>query len=252
MSSASGPALRTLAFGDLEPSVWGVAWFPEPGQPGFVAIGTARSSATREATLTADDESGEWRLHGDGVELTASPGDAPLVGAGDDFDQLCRVRGSVDIVDPVGGSEQREVDCLGRRAVHAATDRLDRFESIRDVSAWFDDSHGLAVVALRPRKSRGQESDHVTAAALEPETTPPVTDPRMSTVYAADGHPLRVGLELWLGEDEDEQFPRRASGETVGVAATGHTGLFDVSAQFVHWRGRAGDGGGVYLLARRG
>ena len=247
MSSQSGPALRTLAFGDLDPSVWGVAWFPEPGQPGFVAIGTGESSATLHATLAGDDETGEWRLRGDGVELTASPGDAPLVGAGDDFDQLCRVHGLVNV-----DGTQREVDCLGRRAVHAATERLDRFESIRDVCAWFDDSHGLALVALRPRKSRGQESDQVTAAALEPETTPPVTDPRMSTVYAANGRPLRVGLELWLGSDEDEQFPRRAAGETVGVAATGHAGRFDVSAQFVHWHGRDGDGGGVYLLARRG
>jgi hypothetical protein len=247
LSSPSGPALRTLAFGDLDPSVWGVAWFPEPGQPGFVAIGNAESSATLHATLAGDDETGEWRLHGDGVELTASPGDAPLVGAGNDFDQLCRVHGQVNV-----DGTQREVDCLGRRAVHPATDQLDRFESIRDVCAWFDDSHGLALVALRPRKARGQDSDRVSAAALEPETTPPVTDPRMSTVYAADGKPLRVGLELWLGEDEDEQFPRRAAGETIGVAATGQVGRFDVSAQFVHWHGRGGDGVGVYLLARRG
>jgi hypothetical protein len=246
LSPERGPALRTLAFGDLDASVWGVAWFPEPGQPGFVAIGTDESSATLDATLDGDDETGEWRLHGDGIELTASPGDAPLVGAGDDFDQLCRVHGQVDVE-----GAQREVDCLGRRAVHAATDKLDRFESIRDVSAWFDESHGLALVALRPRKSRGQDSDQVTAAALEPETTPAVTDPRLSTIYAADGQPLRVGLELWLGEDEDEQFPRRAAGETVGVAATGHAGLFDVRAQFVRWHGRGGDGGGVYLLARR-
>lgn len=246
MSPDSGPALRTLAFGELDPPVWGVAWFPEPGQPGFVAIGTDESSATLDATLDGDDETGEWRLHGDGVELTASPGDAPPVGAGDDFDQLCRVRGQATV-----DGEQREVDCLGRRAVHAATDALDRFESIRDVCAWFDESHGLALVALRPRKSRGQESDRVTAATLEPETTPPVTDPRLSTIYAADGQPLRVSLELWLGENEDEPFPRRAAGETVGVAATGHAGRFDVRAKFVRWHGRDGDGGGVYLLARR-
>lgn len=237
--------MRTLAFGDLDACVWGVAWFPEPGQPGFVAIGAGDGSATLDAALTGDDETGEWRLEGDGVQLTASAGDAPLVGAGDDFDQLCRVHGRL-VID---GSE-REVDCFGRRAVHAAAEELDRFESIRDVSAWFDESHGLAVLALRPRKSRGQESDQIAAAALEPETGPAVTDPRLSTVYAADGLPIRVGLELWLGEDEDEQYPRRAAGETVGVAATGQAGRFDVRAQFVRWHGRDGDGGGVYLLAR--
>ena len=41
MSDAS-LALRTLAFGDLDGAAWGVAWFPEPGLPGFVALGSAR------------------------------------------------------------------------------------------------------------------------------------------------------------------------------------------------------------------
>jgi len=109
-------------------------------------------------------------------------------------------------------------------------------------------------VALRPRKARGQDADVVSAVALEPEGPLAIEDPRLSTTYAGDGRPLRVGLELWLsaGDDDDEElYPRRAGGETLGVAATGRLGRFDVLAQFVRWDSRYGDGAGVYLLAQQ-
>ena len=53
------------------------------------------------------------------------------------------------------------------------------------------------------------------------------------------------------GDDDEEQYPRRASGETLGVAATGRLGRFDVLAQFVRWDSRYGDGAGVYVLAQQ-
>ena len=71
MSDATLP-LRTLAFGDLDGAAWGVAWFPDPGLPGFVALGSAQDAVTVEAHLEPDDESGGWRLHGYGVELNVS------------------------------------------------------------------------------------------------------------------------------------------------------------------------------------
>jgi hypothetical protein len=248
MSAAGASSLRTLAFGDLDAAVWGAAWVPDPSRPGFVGLGTGAQSVTVAAGLAQDGDAGDWRLDGDGLQLTASAaadGAAPPAGA--EFDQLCRVQGRIT----VDGTD-RAIDCLGRRALHAQAVDLDRFESIRDVSAWFDSSHGLSLVALRPRKSRGQESDLVSAVALDPEGSLAVIDPRLSTTYAADGRPLRVGLELWLeGDGDEEQFPRRATGETLGSAATGRIGRFDLHAQFVRWSSHDGDGAGVYLLAQQ-
>ena len=247
MSDAPLP-MRTLAFGDLDGAAWGIAWFPDPSLTGFVALGSAQDAVTVEAHLDPDDETGGWRLHGYGVELNVSAAGEDAVDLRGEFDAVCRVRGGITVE-----AVEHDVDCLGRLAAHAGTGELDKFESVRDVSAWFDPVHGLSVVALRPRKARGQDADVVSAVALEPEGSLAIDDPRLSTTYAGDGRPLRVGLELWLatGDDEEEQFPRRASGETVGVAATGGIGRFNVLAQFVRWDSRYGSGAGVYLLAQQ-
>lgn len=247
--STPDAALRTLAFGDLDGVAWGIAWIPDPGGPGFAAVGSGGHAVTVDATLAQDSDGGNWRLHGFGIELTVSAaGEVPQDLSGE-FDAICRVHGAI-IVDGV----EHDIECLGRLAVHSGAGDLARFESIRDVSAWFDPTHGLSLVALRPRKSRGQESDLVKAVALEPEGTLAIGDPRLSTTYGADGRPLRVGLELWVDDDEEaeeHQFPRRAGGEIVGGAAKGRVGPFEVLAQFVRWDSRYGDGAGVYLLARQ-
>ena len=242
------PPLRRLAFGDLDGVAWGVAWIPNPTLPGFVAVGSGEEAVIVEASLEPDDESGGWHLHGYGVELNVSAAGEEAQDLRGDFETVCRVHGGVTIE-----AVEHDVDCLGLLGVHAGTGDLDKFDSARDVSAWFDPTHGLSVAALRPRKSRGQESDIVSAVALEPEGALAIDDPRLSTTYAGDGRPLRVGLELWVaaGDDEEEQFPRRATGETFGVPAAGRLGHFDVLAQFVRWDSRYGDGAGVYLLAQQ-
>jgi hypothetical protein len=239
---------RTLAFGDLDGAAWGVAWFPDPGLPGFVAVGSGENADTVEASLEPDDESGGWRLHGYGLELNVSAAGEDAEGLRGEFDAVCRVHVGMTVE-----AVEHDVDCLGRLAVHAGAGDLDNFESVRDVCAWFDPTHLLSLVAMRPRKARGQESDVVNAVSLEPEGPLTIDDPRLSTTYAADGRPLRVGLELWIstGDDEEEQFPRRATGEAVGAAATGRLGGFDVLAQFVRWDSRYGDGAGVYVLAQQ-
>ena len=46
-------------------------------------------------------------------------------------------------------------------------------------------------------------------------------DPRLSTTYAPDMSPLRMGIELWLGEHEDgDLYPRRVAGERSGPGVT--------------------------------
>jgi hypothetical protein len=76
-----------------------------------------------------------------------------------------------------------------------------------------------------------------------------INDPRLSTTYTAAGRPLRAGVELWLGDDEDQQYSRRALGEAAGPGATGRAGRFEVRAQPFRWQSRGRDGAGVYLLA---
>jgi hypothetical protein len=250
MTAPPTSSFRTLAFGDLETSVWGAAWGHGPGQQDFVGLGAGDRSITPDAILREAAESGDWRLQGEGVELTASATGAALAPSGADrpsgFDQLCRVQGAV-VID---GAEL-EVDCIGRRGAYAEGFDVDRLESVRDISAWFEPIDGLALVALRPRKSRGQESDLITAVVFDPDAPRTITDPRLSTTYSAAGRPLRAGVELWLGDDEDEQYPRRALGEAVGDDAAGQVGGFEVRAQPFRWQSRGRDGAGVYLLARR-
>ena len=72
MSAAGASSLRTLAFGDLDAAVWGAAWVPDPSRPGFVGLGTGPQSVTVAAGLAQDGDAGDWRLDGDGVQLTAS------------------------------------------------------------------------------------------------------------------------------------------------------------------------------------
>jgi hypothetical protein len=271
MNDRGSTSLRTLAFGELDLSVWGAAWirgsatFSTPtsstptsaasvaptGQERFVALGAGDRTIVAAALLHDGGESEDWRLEGDGVELTISATGAAVAGSGADgpsgFHQLCRVHGRVRL-DGTG----REIDCIGRRGGYPDGVVAERLDSVRDVSAWFEAADGLAVVALRPGKSRGQETDLVTAVVFGSDVPHTITDPRLSTTYTASGQPLRAGVELWLGDDEEQQYPRRALGEAVGAGATGRVGRFEVLAQPFRWQSRGREGAGVYLLARQG
>jgi hypothetical protein len=221
--------LRTVTFGDLEAGTWGVFWGP------FAAIdGTLLPSPTIEGTSSQED----WRLIADGAELTvtaAGPASPP-----DAFAQLCRVHGQVG---------ERAIDCLGRRGSDPQELDPSRFESVREISAWFEPDEGLALVALRPRKARDHGADVVTAALLDRAETVTVADPRLSTTYAADGRPSRMSLELWL-DDEQEQYPRRAAGEAVGDAVSSATAGLEIQAAPLRCHSRGREGTGVYLIAR--
>ena len=120
------------------------------------------------------------------------------------------------------------------------------------MSTWFEPDEGLALMAFRARKAKSHDGDVVTAAVLGPERAAPVEDPRLTTTYDAGGWPIRAGLELWLaGEGEEEQFPRRASGEAAGARAQSAAGELDLRAEPFRWHSRGRDGAGIYILARR-
>ncbi|HUA03562.1 MAG TPA: hypothetical protein VMB27_06625 [Solirubrobacteraceae bacterium] len=252
--SSSPSALRTLAFGDLERGIWGAAWVPVGNGPGLTALGDGSAVGfASDLRLVVDQDAGEWLLEGGGAALTVvAVGDDVAVGRNDDrvegFDQLCRVSGRFSL----GGAEV-EVECLGLRTSRSGGFDLGKLESVRAVSTWFEPDEGLAVMAFRARKAKAHDGDVVTAAVLGPETSAAVEDPRLSTTYDAGGWPLRAGLELWVAhdDDEEEQYPRRASGEATGARAETADGALELRAEPFRWHSRGRDGAGMYILARR-
>jgi hypothetical protein len=251
--SPTSPGLRTLAFGDVARTVWGAAWIPGSDGSALTTLGgDALPAVVSSLGLSAVDEGGRWSLDGDQAALIVSPaGEAVGVQAPDDhiegFDQLCRVTGRFAL----GGSQQA-VDCLGLRTSRSGGFDLGKLESVRAVTTWFEPDEGFALMAFRGRRAKHHDSDVVTAAVLGPETSAPVEDPRLSTTYDAGGWPIRAGLELWLaGENEEEQYPRRAVGEAAGARAQAAAGELDLRAEPFRWHSRGRDGAGMYLLARR-
>ena len=245
--------LRTLAFGDLERGVWGAAWIPAQDGATVTALGGNGEGAVLSGLrLSADADAGEWNLSGDRTALTLSPaGEGVAVGATDDrvegFDQLCRVTGRFELA----GAEHA-VDCLGLRASRSGTFDLSKLESVRAVSSWFEPDEGLSLMAFRARKAKAHDGDVLTAAVLTPEASARVEDPRLSTTYDSAGWPVRAGLELWIaGEGEDEQYPRRASGEAAGGRVQSADGELEVRAEPFRWHSRGREGAGMYILARR-
>ncbi|HTU84722.1 MAG TPA: hypothetical protein VMF57_04055 [Solirubrobacteraceae bacterium] len=253
MSSAP-VALRTLAFGDLEGTVWGAGWFAGPAGRALTMLGgDAQGAVLVEGRPPADgDVAGEWHLQGAG-ELVAAPA-AEAVGVQtpkdqvEGYDQLCRVTGRLAL-----DGEEREVDCLGVRTWFPGPIELERYESIRAVSTWFEPDEAMALTAFRARKAKAHDGDLVAAAVIGPENSTAVEDPRLSTTYGTEGWPVRAGLELWLPtpEDAEQQFPRRASGEALGERAQAESDGLEVRAGPFRWHSRGRDGAGMYILARR-
>lgn len=246
MTGPDRAPLRTLSFGDLDAGVWGVVWGDAEAR---IAVGAADASAALPSAPASIDGWGageEWKISGDGIELTVSPeteaADSPTLAG---FDQLCRVHGRA-----VLNGATYELDAPGRRGSRPDVD-LRQFDSVRDLCAWFAPGDGLALTSLRPRGAKGHDRDLVTACVFEPAGPLVVADPRLSTTYTVDGHPTRVGLELWLDDqDSGEQYPRRAGCEPLGASAAWTLTAIALEARLMRCRSRGENGVGVYVLAR--
>jgi hypothetical protein len=250
-------SLHWLAFGDLDAGVWGLAWVPGEDDRGSVALGAGADTSVVRAELQAGGSGDQWGLHGEGLELTISAagedvsvdGSAPKL---EGFDQLARAKGSF-LLD---GAEHA-VDSLAWRAALRGLPEPDGLASQRLLAAWFEPAGGLAALALRPRKARGQEGDLVSAALFESGRPLPVSDPRLSTTYTGDGVPARAGVELWVseageGEQEAGEHPHRAAGEALGPRVVWSDGELELAAQPFRWHAHGQDGAGVYLLGQSG
>lgn len=239
MSDRQPAELRSFAFGE-----------PDDGLAGAASVWEGGFCSTFGAPLEVEgyDADGDWRVAGAGFELTFAPAREvavlELADAGiRSYHQLARVHGRITV-----DGQEHAVDCGGQRSRRLGALDGKHFNALRAVSAWFGDDRGLAVLAARPRKARGHDADVVSAVLLEGEGPPiRVAEPRLSSTYAVGGGLARVGLELWIGED-DEQYARRAAGQAAGKAAVSEDP--PLRSELVRWHMRGLEGIGVYDLLR--
>lgn len=247
MNGDAAASLNTVTFGDLEAGVWGAVWGAE--QP-VLALGRLDDPdvPATDCTLEGSGERDEWRIVGEQAELTVAPAGemVPASAQQRGFDQLCRVRVRF------AGDQASVVDCLGRRASRVEFPDFGRFDSLRDVSAWFEPGEGISLLSLRPRKASGHADDLISAAVFEPAAPVGVAEPRLSTTYTVAGVPLRLSVELWLDDDDEEtgRYPRRAAGEAIGARARFRRAELDLDAELMRFHSHGREGAGVYLLVR--
>ncbi len=242
MTVTSVAVPRSIAFGSIDDGIWGVAWLTPEQESGAIALGTPERTGIVEAAVEGHDSEEEWRMVGDGVDLMLTPVGTASQHPEDGFNQLGRVQGRFAL-----DGKEYPVQCLGWRAAMSQQASGTRLGSFRQVAAWFEPGEGLALLALRPQSARGQEADQLMAAVLDLQDSIAVADPRLSTTYTGDGRPSRAGLELWIG-DEEEEYPRRASGEAVGQPVAWGVERLELLAQLFSWHSRGSEGAGVYVM----
>ena len=249
--------IRIVAFADLDARTWGFGWFAEPGAPAQLAVSQGSDAQLLDATLeSAEDD--PWRLEGDGLSLQVTPTGATGHGGTSEelqtLDQGCTVSGQVSL--PAGTVE---LQSPGWRSSARSLSDLDRIGSFRWAAGWLGPHHGFSLLALRPRRARGQEADLLAASVIDDPPVPRIDDPRLSTTYDEARLPVRVGLELWLeaepttDEDADAppQYPRRAAGQVVSQGPELTAAGFGLHGSLMHWHSHDQEGPGVYLLGQR-
>ncbi len=237
MSAADALSAPIAVFGDLDADVWGVLIGGETPQ---LAVAGLTTPDVELRPMRLDREDGEiWTLTAAGSALRVErAGATTTTTKGDQGLEPCRVSGAVT----VEGIE-RELDFGG---VRSAGFTLEGRDSLRLFASWFPAGHEIALLAARPKGAKGHDRDSLDVVARG-EEHPLVIDPRLSTTYDHHGEPRRVGIELWLGEDEDgDLWPRRVAGTATG-SRVDRSGL---SAYAFECASRGETGAGIYVLAR--
>lgn len=232
MAAATTPI---AIFGDLDADIWGIVIGGDDARAAVAGL-TSADVALLPADLDLED--GEvWTLTGAGFALRIERAEATTATVDSEPSlEPCRVSGSATI-----DAVEREFDVGGVRSAALSADGID---SLRLLGAWFPAGHEIAVLSARPRGAKGNDHDAIGAVALGEEHAL-VLDPRLSTTYDEQGKPLRVGVELWLGDDEDgEQWPRRVAGAATGSRVDTAT----LSAYALQCVSRSEPGAGVYVL----
>ncbi|MEA2126016.1 MAG: hypothetical protein QOI80_2798 [Solirubrobacteraceae bacterium] len=228
----------TVSFADAEHGWFGRAYLGAGSALAVLFRGGEVAGVMDGATLELTDERVTWTGADAGFDLALEPTSAPIEHAGG-TEQLIRVHGTAH-ADGVTG----ELDGVGQRGEVAGA--RPGYELVRGVSAWLGDG-GIVLEALRPEGAEGHDAETVWAMLVEDGEPVPVTDPRLSTTYDAEGHQRRAGMELWLGE---EGYPLRAAGEVI-CGSSLDLGELTLDLAFFRWRAEGTEGVGRYDILRR-
>ena len=221
-------------FGDLDGDLWGVV---VGGEQPKAAVARVSDAAVELQPAELEREGDEvWALTSAGCDLRVERTSPSSLTAGERRLDPCVVSGSVAL-----GGARREFEIAGVRSVAIATRGGD---SLRVFAAWFAGGHEVGLLTTRPGGAKGHDRDDIDVV-IRGEDHPLVVDPRLSTTYDREGAPRRVGVELWLGDDEEgDLWPRRCA----GLATGSHLQMRNLSAYAFECVSRGEPGAGVYLL----
>jgi hypothetical protein len=277
---ATGPAFTdavTFAFGDPDAQLYGLARLglsPEGASAlallfsgrepvaalarggievaedaGWDAIRIAGVSARTETPLERWTVALDHGAHGFELDFGAlsPPGEISeaVVRAGGmaGYEQLCAVRGTVRT-----GGRVQEIRCLGQRGHSWGEADWDAIERVRTVAAWPEAGPALALTAVRRDGVHDHAAEPTWAVLLDEHGALEVDDPRLTTVYDAEGRQRRAGLELWARPDDD--FPHGGAG-TVVCGSTLELGQLRLDCAFFRWTLDGRPGVGRYDVLRR-
>jgi hypothetical protein len=116
---------------------------------------------------------------------------------------------------------------------------------LRSLCAMFENGDCFFMNAYRPAVYHGHGDERNDAVLFEGGEAVPVADTRLSTVFSKDDLHTQCSLELWL---ENDEFPRRISGEAVEGS---HIELTDRDVALAFYRFTMGptSGFGYYEIA---
>jgi hypothetical protein len=158
------------------------------------------------------------------------------------YAQICRARGSMLVA-----GRERPVNGLGQRSHTWGNKDWESLELSRSLGIWFADGTGVLAGAVRPADAASHAEEVIGASLVGPGGSVVVHEPRLSVTSDRHGRPRRLGLELWLDEDE---APHRASGETL-CTTTLDVGALRMDCAFVRWHMEGREGVGRYEVLRR-
>jgi hypothetical protein len=184
-------------------------------------------------------DDGEWQVTSEHAELRIAPVEGAVIGQ--DGLIRCRATGTLTFADTIRPVEAEAVRC--------ARSPLSGAGSVRLLSGWFPSDRAVALLACRPGDSLRHDEDTMLVALRGERDGLLAFDPRLSTTYSADLRPLRVGAEMWLGEDEEgDLFPMRMAGQRRGTGARAEDAGARIDACALRCQSRDAEGFGVYLL----
>jgi hypothetical protein len=110
---------------------------------------------------------------------------------------------------------------------------------LRSICAMFENGDCFFMNAYRPAVYHGHGDERNDAMLLEDGSSRVVADTRLSTVFSKDDLHTQCSLELWL---EDDEFPRRISGEAIEGT---HIELTDRDVALAFYRFTMGGASGI-------